>query len=202
MLFLLRSLIVPANTIFFKPILDASMGYTTATDQLARFLKIVCSFQQLHSKFSTSQCNSRRLTCCGHRQNSYFNLYLADSVEKKKIHKMNFLYLSAWHFMNVSSRQSVPIVITWSPTFTLNHDILQFAGQPVHYSTDPDFQHRSSRRCHIQQHDFSDAVFLLLSCSFFLITLIVRGSITRIGLGTLYSRQLLETPKHSILFSI
>ena len=43
---------------------------------------------------------------------------------------------------------------------TLKHDILQLAGQqwwPVYYSTDTDFQHRSSRRCHILQDDRSAA---------------------------------------------
>ena len=47
----------------------------------------------------------------------------------------------------------------------LNHDILKLAGQqwwPVHYSTDPDFQHRSSRRCHIQQDDRSSASLSVL----------------------------------------
>ena len=43
--------------------------------------------------------------------------------------------------------------------------ILHMAGQqwwPVHYSTDPDFHHRSSRRCHIQQDDLSVAYPSLL----------------------------------------
>ena len=49
---------------------------------------------------------------------------------------------------------------TSSDVSTLNHDILQLAGQQwwsVHYSTDPDFQHRLSRRCHILQDDRSAA---------------------------------------------
>lgn len=115
MLFLLRSLIVPANTIFFKPILDASMGYTTATDQLARFLKIVCSFHQLHSKLSTSQCNS----VADIVKIPYFNPLscrflspLGPQWRKEKhtsthLHKMNFLYLSAWHFMHVNQFSSI-----------------------------------------------------------------------------------------------
>ena len=75
-------------------------------------------------------------------------------------------------------------------------DILHLARQqwrPVHYSTDPDFQRRSSRRCHIQQDDrfvASPIVLLSLSCMLFLIFLVAS---TQIALWTLCSRPLLET---------
>ena len=106
------------------------------------------------------------------------------TLVKKSIllHKINFFYLSAWHFLHVYHYLSVLVNrfrqsshgLKPSPEVsTLNHDILQITGQPFYYSTDPYFQHGSSRRCLIQQRDFSAAVFLLLSCSFFLITLIV-----------------------------
>ena len=76
----------------------------------------------------------RRLTCCGHRQNFYFNPLscrflspLGPQCRKEKhtsihLHKMNFFYLSEWHFMHVYHNLSVPIVITWSPTFTGSFD--------------------------------------------------------------------------------
>lgn len=50
--------------------------------------------------------------------------------------------------------------IRWRPASkvsTLDHDTLQLVAQQqwwhIHYSMDPDFQHRSSPLCHIQQDD-------------------------------------------------
>ena len=89
---------------------------------------------------------------------------------------------------------------------TLNHYILQLVGQqwwPVHYSTDPDFQHRSSRRCHIQQDDRSAA-----SPSLLVVVLCVLPDIpSRVSsfhtdrARTLCSRLLQEIATGSILYS-
>lgn len=51
--------------------------------------------------------------------------------------------------------------IRWSPAYkvsTLDYDTLQLVAcqqwwHIIHYSMDPDFQHRSSPQCHIQQDD-------------------------------------------------
>ena len=65
------------------------------------------------------------------------------------------LYFRPWLLLRRSRYRSSSDGLQPSPDVsTLNHDILQLAGQqwwPVHYSMDTDFQHRSSRRCQIQQ---------------------------------------------------
>ena len=71
----------------------------------------------------------------------------------------------------LSTRLPVLIVFRWSPTFfgCFDPDILQLVGQqwwPVHYSMDPGFQHRSSRRCHNQHDALSAASINRLAAAF------------------------------------
>ena len=80
------------------------------------------------------------------------------------------------YFWSLHARPSVSIIFRWSPTFIRCFDPKQWhplvGGSAVHYSTDPDFQHRSSRRCLLQQDDLS-----AVSPSFLIVVLRVRNDI-------------------------